>query len=60
MGNKTLVYRQKVENNMKESLNHLKRLNDAFDQLGNSYSIPFDKKGYQAILANLQDLAFSD
>jgi len=60
MGNKTLVYKQKVENNMKESLKHLKRLNDAFGQLGNAYNIPFDMQGYQAILTNLQDLAFSD
>ena len=60
MGNKTLVYKRKVEDNMKESLKHLKRLNDAFDQLNNSYTIPLDMKGYQAILANLQDLAFSD
>lgn len=60
MGNKTLVYRRKVEDNIKESLKHLKRLNDAFDQLSNSYAIPFNMKGYQAILANLQDLAFSD
>ena len=60
IGNKTLVYRQKVEDNMKESLKHLKHLDDAFDQLDNSYSIPFDMKGYQSILANLQDLVFSD
>ena len=60
MGNKALVYRQKVEANMRESLKHLKRLNDAFDHLNSSYDIPFDIKGYQAILANLQDLAFSD
>ena len=60
MGNKTLIYRKKVEDNIKESQKHLKRLNDAFDYLQKTYTIPFDIYEYKIILGNLQDLAFCD
>ncbi len=60
MGDKTLIYRKKVEDNIKESQKHLKRLNDAFDYLKKSYIIPFNIDEYRAILDNLQDLAFCD
>lgn len=60
MGNKTVVYRTKVELNLNESYKHLQRLNGAFEQLNSKYSFPIDKKSYQNIIENIQDLAFSD
>jgi hypothetical protein len=60
MGNKTLVYKIKVEENLKQSYTHLKRLNDAFTELGNRYAFPIDKNVYENMINNIQDLAFSD
>ncbi|SHO81078.1 hypothetical protein MNB_SV-15-1523 [hydrothermal vent metagenome] len=60
MGNKTLIYKIKVEDNLKQSYTHLKRLNNAFTQLQNRYIFPIDKNSYIKIIDNIQDLAFSD
>ena len=60
MGNKTLVYRTKVDLNLNESYKHLLRLNGAFEQLNLKYRFPIDKGSYQKIVENIQDLAFSD
>jgi len=37
MGNKIIIYKQKVKDNLKESYKHLSRLNKAFTQLEKSY-----------------------
>ncbi len=60
MGNKALVYKTKVEENLKQSFIHLKRINDAFGELHKKYTFPIDKKSYKEIVDNMQDLAFSD
>ena len=60
MGSKVVVYRQKVEDNLSESLKHLKRLNDAFSQLQLHYDIPLNKESYRKILTDLPSLAYSD
>ncbi len=60
MGNKTLIYKQKVEDNLKESYKHLKRLNIAFKELENSYKFTIDKDSFESILESNQDLAYSD
>ncbi len=60
MGNKTLVYKQKVKDNLSESYKHLKRLNDAFSQLELSYKIPLDVSSYAKILSSMESLAYSD
>lgn len=60
MGNKTLVYKVKVEDNLKQSYTHLKRLNDAFTELSSRYKFPIDNNSYKNIVESLQDLAFSD
>jgi len=60
MGSKTLVYRQKVEDNLSESKKHLKRLNDAFSQLELQYEIPLSQEEYRKILKDLPSLAYSD
>ena len=60
MGNKTLIYKQKLEHTLSESYIHLQRLNEAFNELEKGYTIPFDKKEYHTILNNIQALAFSD
>ncbi len=60
MGNKTLVYKVKVEKNLSESYIHLKRLNNALDELDKLYSFPLDNDAYNNILDNRQLLAFCD
>ena len=60
MGSKALVYKQKVHENLKESNKHLKRLNDAFNELQKSYNFPLNSQNYKKILNDLQSLAFSD
>ena len=60
MGNKTLVYKQKVKDNLNESFMHLKRLETACGELVKRYTIPLDKHSYSLIINNIQDLAFSD
>jgi hypothetical protein len=60
MGNKTLVYKKKVNDNLNESYKHLKRLEEAFNQLIKKYEIPFDSEDYKNISNNVNDIAFSD
>ena len=60
MGNKTLVYAKKVNDNLNESYKHLKRLEEAFNQLTKKYKIPFNSEDYKDILNNVNDMAFSD
>ena len=40
MGNKTLVYKQKVQDNLNEGYKHLLRLENAFEALKRSYTFP--------------------
>jgi len=60
MGNKTLVYAKKVNDNLNESYKHLKRLEEAFNQLTKKYKIPFNSEDDKDILNNVNDMAFSD
>jgi len=60
MGSKTLVYRHKVEENLKECFKHLVRLNGAFGELEKLYSFPLDRDKFDAIINNIQTLAYSD
>ena len=60
MGNKTLIYKQKVEHNLDESLKHLSRLKSAFVELEKKFNFPIDKKTYTDIVNNAQYLAYSD
>jgi len=60
MGNKALVYKIKVEENLNQSYVHLKRLNDAFNELNSRYKFPINKSLYEDMINNIQDLAFSD
>ncbi len=60
MGNKTLVYRQKVKDNLKESLKHLCRIEDAFSILEKKYLFPIDKEVHKKVLSCMQDIAFCD
>jgi len=60
MGNSPLIYKQKVADNLKESDKHLKRLNDAFEELNKDIAFPIEAKNYHHILNNKQNLAYSD
>ena len=60
MGNKTLIYKQKVKDNLDESYMHLKRLNDAFVELEKKYKFPIVTSDFESILKNVQYIAYSD
>ena len=60
MGDKTLIYKNKLKNNFLESKKHLKRVKDAFGELQKSFEIPMDKEQYITLSKDLQALAFCD
>jgi len=60
MGNKTLVYKLKVQHSLGESFKHLSRLKGAFTELEKEFSFPIDKDMYINIVNNVQYLAYSD
>lgn len=60
MGNKTLVYKQKVEDNLNESYKHLLRLENAFEALKKNYIFPITIDDFKLVLASTEHLAYSD
>lgn len=60
MGNKTLVYKQKVIDNLNESYKHLLRLENAFEALEKNYIFPISMEKFKVILENIEHLAYSD
>ena len=60
MGNKTLVYKQKVEDNLNESYKHLLRLENAFEALQKNYIFPITIDDFKLVLASTEHLAYSD
>lgn len=60
MGNKTLVYKQKVTDNLNESYKHLLRVENAFEVLKKTYTFPISMDNFQMILENSEHLAYSD
>ena len=60
MGNKTVVYRQKVLDNLAESHKHLTRLETAFTELEKQYQFPIVKSNFDTLTKNNQLLAYSD
>jgi len=60
MGNKTLIYKQKVTDNLNESYKHLTRLENAFEALGKKYNFPIAMDDFQKILNYTEHLAYSD
>jgi uncharacterized protein with HEPN domain len=60
MGNKTLVYKQKVTDNLNESYKHLLRLENAFEALKKNYTFPINIDNFKVILDNIEHLAYSD
>ena len=60
MGNKTLVYKQKVHDNLNGSNKHLLRLENAFEALKKNYTFPINIENFKVILENIEHLAYSD
>ena len=60
MGNQTLVYKQKVLDNLKESRQHLSRLQSAFDELHKVFEFPLEIKDYEKIVESKPLLAYCD
>lgn len=60
MGNKTLVYKQKVNDNLNESNRHLDRLKGAFSELKKEFVFPIENDSFNDIIENIQSLAYCD
>lgn len=60
MGYKTVVYKQKVADNLEESSRHLTRLETAFVELEKVYTFPLNQKSFSTMIQSSQYLAYSD
>ena len=60
MGNKTIVYKQKLEDSLNESYKHLDRLNGAFEELLLLFNFPINETNFTEIVSSKQNLAYSD
>jgi uncharacterized protein with HEPN domain len=60
MGNKIIIYKQKVSDNLKECIKHLERLNNAFNELSKKFDFPLSENNYQEIVSDVYKLALSD
>ena len=60
MGNKTLVYKQKVHDNLRESYKHFLRLQNAVEVLEKNYIFPLSMESFKSILESVEYLAYSD
>ena len=60
MGHKTLVYKQKVFDNLEESYKHLSRLETAFVELEKVYAFPLSPEDFSNMIKHSQYLAYSD
>jgi hypothetical protein len=60
MGSKTLVYRQKVIDNLNEAYTHFSRLENAFLALEENYMFPISDIEFKYILDSRVNLAYSD
>ena len=60
MGNTTLVYREKFEKSLNESLKHLLRINNAFSELKKTYTFPLDQDDFHNLIQDITYLAFAD
>ena len=49
MGNKTLVYKQKVQDNLNEGYKHLLRLENAFTALQEQYPFPINMDNFKTM-----------
>jgi hypothetical protein len=56
----SLVYKQKVQDNLKESYKHLLRLENAFEALKKNYIFPVSMDDFKIVLDNVEHLAYSD
>jgi len=60
VGNKTLVYRQKVHDNLNESYKHFLRIENTFTALSKYYDFPIVIDDFKKILDSIEHLAYSD
>lgn len=60
MGNKTVVYKKKLNDNLAEANKHLERLSNALGELKKYYQFPLNSDDYKQLIEEVQCLAFSD
>lgn len=60
MGNKTLVYKQKLTDNLTESYKHLLRLENAFRALNSYCHFPMTMDDFKKVIESVEHLAYSD
>ena len=60
MGNQTLIYKEKLNKIINEIEIHLKRINEAFEELETKHKFPLNSGEFEEILINKVSLAFAD
>ena len=60
MGNQTLIYKEKLLKIIDEIEVHIKRINEAFEELEIKHKFPLDIGEFEEILMNKVSLAFAD
>lgn len=60
MEHSALNYAHKLELLLNEAAIHIKRVNEAVEELNRHYSFPIDSDQFQKILSHRSDLAFAD
>jgi uncharacterized protein with HEPN domain len=60
MRDSIVTYKQRLEQNLNEAEIHLKRIDNAFEELTLKYDLPMNDEDFKKLLVNRQDLAFAD
>ena len=60
MGNSSLVYQKKFEKVFQESQTHIRRINEAFEELELVYSFPISVSDFENLFKSKIHLAFAD
>ncbi|WP_457560401.1 hypothetical protein [Caminibacter sp.] len=60
MGNQTLIYKEKLKNIIQEIEIHLKRIDEAFEELQKHLNFPLNENEFEEIQINKTLLAFAD
>ena len=60
MGNQTLIYKEKFQKALKEVKIHVKRMENAFNELDKSFNFPIGMEDFQSLLESSMNLAYAD
>jgi hypothetical protein len=60
MGNKALIYKQKLVDSLNESFRHMDRLDNAITALNRIFPFPLSLNDFSKILENIEHIAYAD